>query len=85
MFARFNIVPHYAYRKLKMPGPRGVITVSGRAELPLTTEESTAALTAEATSGTFQSNHESTAKLPDTAKGVRTIAWQDSPARPELN
>ena len=28
-FARFNAVPHYAYLKLKMPGPRGVITISG--------------------------------------------------------
>ena len=31
-FARFNAVPHYAYLKLKMPGPRGVITVNGRSE-----------------------------------------------------
>ena len=31
-FARFNAVPHYAYLKLKMPGPRGVITVSGNTE-----------------------------------------------------
>ena len=28
-FARFMVVPHYAYLKLKMPGPHGVITVSG--------------------------------------------------------
>jgi hypothetical protein len=28
-FARFMAVPHYAYLKLKMPGPRGVITVNG--------------------------------------------------------
>ena len=28
-FARFNVVPHYAYLMLKMPGPRGVITVNG--------------------------------------------------------
>src|SRR3954471_1592115 len=28
-FARFMAVPHYAYLKMKMPGPRGVITVSG--------------------------------------------------------
>ena len=28
-FARFNAVPHYAYLKLKMPGPCGVITISG--------------------------------------------------------
>ena len=85
MFARFNVVPHYAYRKLKMPGPHGVITVNGRAELPLTAEESTATLTAEATSGTFQSNLESTTELPDTAKGVQTTMRQDSLARPELN
>src|SRR4051812_29051831 len=31
-FAKFNAVPHYAYLKLKMPGPRGVITVSGNTE-----------------------------------------------------
>ena len=28
-FARFNALPHYGYLTLKMPGPRGVITVSG--------------------------------------------------------
>ena len=28
-FAKFNAVPPYAYLKLKMPGPRGVITVNG--------------------------------------------------------
>ena len=31
-FARFNAVSHYAYLKLKMPGPHGVITVSGNTE-----------------------------------------------------
>ena len=69
-FARFNAVPHYAYRKLKKPGPRGVITVNGKAELSLGTKEYAAALTAEATNGTFQSNLESTARLLDTAKGL---------------
>ena len=29
-FSRFMVVPHYAYLKLKMPGPAGVITISGR-------------------------------------------------------
>src|ERR1043165_7577195 len=28
-FARFMAVPHYAYLKLKMPGPHGVITIGG--------------------------------------------------------
>ena len=27
--AKFMAVPHYAYLKLKMPGPRGIITVAG--------------------------------------------------------
>ena len=34
-FARFNAVPHYAYLKLKMPGPCGVITVNGNTERSL--------------------------------------------------
>ena len=38
-FARFNAVPHYAYLKLKMPGPRGFITVNGNTERSLRTEE----------------------------------------------
>ena len=46
-FARFNAVPHYAYHKLKMPGPRGVITVNGNMDCSLRTEEHTAALAAE--------------------------------------
>ena len=46
-FARFNAVPHYAYLKLKMPGPRGIITVSGNVERSLRAEERMAALAAE--------------------------------------
>ena len=64
------MVPHYAYRKLKMPGPCGIITVNDKAELPLGTKEYTAALTIEATSGIFQLNLGSIAMLPDTVKGV---------------
>ena len=45
-FARFNAVPHYAYLKLKMLGPRGVITVSGNTEHSLRAEEYVAALAA---------------------------------------
>ena len=46
-FAKFNAVPHYAYLKLKMPGPRGVITVNKNTERSLRTKEHTAALAAE--------------------------------------
>ena len=31
-FACFNAIPNYTYLELKMPGPRGVITVSGNTE-----------------------------------------------------
>ena len=27
--AKFMVVPHYAYLKMKMPGPKGLITVTG--------------------------------------------------------
>ena len=85
MFARFNAVPHYAYRKLKMPGPRGVITVNGKAEPSLGTNKYTTALAAETMSSTLQPNLESTSRLPDTIKGLQTISQNDTPARPELN
>ena len=38
-FAKFNAVLHYAYLKLKMPGPRGVITVNGNTKRSLFTQE----------------------------------------------
>ena len=46
-FTHFNAVPHYAYLKRKMLGPRGTIIVSGNAERSLRTEECVAALAAE--------------------------------------
>ena len=69
-FARFNVVPHYVYLKLKMPRPRGVITVNGNMERSFRTEENTAALAAEAQSDHFRQNLNSTVKLPDTVKRV---------------
>ncbi|KAI4988649.1 hypothetical protein ZWY2020_035889 [Hordeum vulgare] len=27
--ARFMVIPHYAYLKMKMPGPKGIITIAG--------------------------------------------------------
>ena len=46
-FARFNAIPRYAYLKLKMPGPRGIIIVSGNTERSSRAEERVAALAAE--------------------------------------
>ena len=53
-FAGFNVVPHYAYLMLKMPGPRGVITVNGNTDRSLHTEEHSAALAAEVQSSLLQ-------------------------------
>ena len=84
-FARFNAVPHYAYLKLKMPGPCGVITVNGNTKRSLRTEEHTVALAAEVQSSLFRQNLNSAVKLSDTVKRVRTTLQQDSQARPELD
>lgn len=42
-FARFDVVLHYAYMKMKMSGPNGVITISGKVEWSLKTEHTTLA------------------------------------------
>ena len=46
-FTRFNALPHYGYLTIKMPGPRGVITVSGITERSSRAEEHAMALAAE--------------------------------------
>ena len=67
-FARFNAVPHYAYLKLKMPGPRGVITVNGNTERSLRTEEHTTTLATEAQSNLLRQSTSSVFKDPNTFK-----------------
>ena len=37
-FARFNAIPHYASLTLKMPGPRGIISLKSNSECSLTME-----------------------------------------------
>ena len=55
-FARFNAVPHYTYLKLKMSGPRGIITVNGNMGRSLRTEEHIVALAAEVQGGLIKPN-----------------------------
>ena len=64
-FARFNAVPHYAYLKLKMPGPSSIITVNGNTKRSLRTEEHTAALTAKVQSSPLKPHNSSAIKPPD--------------------
>ena len=71
-FAKFNAVPHYAYRKLKMPGPHGVITVNGNTECSLRIEEHTAALAAVVQSDLLKQNLNSAVEPTNTVKRVRT-------------
>ena len=82
-FAKFNAVPHYAYLKLKMPGPRGVITVNGNTERSLRTEEHTAALAAEVQSSLSRQFSSPAIKRPDTVKRARSNLQQDRLARSE--
>ena len=84
-FARFNAVPHYAYLKLKMPGPRGAIIVNGNTERSLRTEEHTAALAAEVQTGLFKKIRNPVAEPTDNVKKVRTTLPQDNSARQELD
>ena len=85
VFARFNTVPHYAYLKLKRPGPRGVITVNGNMERSLRTKEQIAALAAEVQSGLLKQHHNPAAEPLDTIKRVWTTLQQDNAARQELD
>ena len=78
------MVPHYAYLKLKMPGPRGVITVNGNTERSLRTEEHTAAFAVEVQSSLLRQSTSSAIKDPDTFKRARSNRQQDYLARSEL-
>ena len=70
-------MPHYAYLKLKMPGPRGVITVNGNMEHSLRTEEHTAALAAEVQCSLLRQFPGLAVKRSDTAKRARSNLQQD--------
>ena len=78
-------MPHYAYLKLKMPGPRGAITINGNTERSLHTEEHTATLAAEVQSGLLKQKRKPAAKPLDITKRVRTTLQQDGSARQELD
>ena len=73
----FNAVPHYAYLKLKMLGPRGVITVNGNTERSLRTEEHTAAIVAEVQSSLSRQFSSPAIKRPDAVKRARSNLQQD--------
>ena len=82
-FAKFNVVPHYAYLKVKMIGPRGVITVNGNTERSLRTEEHTAALAAEVQCSLSRQFSSPAVKRSDMAKRARGNLQQDHLARSE--
>ena len=67
-FAHFNAVLHYAYLKLKMLGPCGVITVNGTTEHSLRTKEHTATLATEVQGGLIKPNNSPAINPPNTVK-----------------
>ena len=83
-FARFNVVPHYAQLKLKMPGPRGVTTVNGNTERSLRTEEHTVALAAEVQSSLSRQSTSSVFQDLDTFKRAQSNRQIDRLARSKL-
>jgi hypothetical protein len=66
-------VPHYAYLKLKMPGPRGVITIIGNTDRSLRMKEHTAALATEVQAAEEAAKDRATSRKAGTGKRVRTI------------
>ena len=83
-FARFNVVPYYAYLKLKMPRPRGVITVNGNTECSLRMEEHTVALAAEMQSSLLRQTANSATRSTDTFKRVQNNLQQNHKARSDI-
>ena len=73
----FNAVPHYAYLKLKMPGPREVITVNGNTERSLRMEEHTMAIATEVESSLSRQLSSPAIKRLDTVKRARSNLQQD--------
>ena len=78
-------MPHYAYLKLKMAGPSGIIIVNGNTEHYLRTEEHTAALATEVQSDRLKQNLHSATEPSDTLKRIRTTLQQESLAHQELD
>ena len=76
-FARFNAVPHYAYLKLKMPSPRGVITVNGNMDRSLRTKEHTAALAVEVQYGLLRQTTNPATTFSSSVKRGRNTPQQD--------
>ena len=83
-FARFNAVLHYAYLKLKMPGPRGAITISGNTERSLRAEDYVPALATEPLNGPSNPSNSSVFETTDMARRVRRTTSCSSPDKPEM-
>ena len=76
-FARFNAVPNYAYLKLKMPGPRGNITINGNTKRSLRTEGHTVAITAKIQCGLLKPHISSVIKPQASTTQDRSILELD--------
>nr|XP_051215918.1 uncharacterized protein LOC127333572 [Lolium perenne] len=87
-FARFMAAPHYAYNMMKIPGPRGIITVHGDPEMALECKDSSAKLA----DAVIADEHDNTAEhanlnhacpkdlfvLPRIDQIIDAVAWLES-------
>ena len=84
-FSGFSAVPHYAYLKLKMPGPRGVITINGNRERSLRTKEHTTATVVEVQSGPIKPYSPLAIRPSDFTMQDRSVLHTGSPVTSGLD
>ena len=82
-FAHFNAVPHYASLKLKMPGPRGIITISGDIRAFLMHGRTCGGFSSRTLNNLSNQNKRSVIKTADTARRVRRTTSCNSPDKPK--
>ena len=73
----------FARFKLKMPGPRGVITVNGNTDRSLRTHEHTAALATEVQCGLLRQTTSPATTISSSVKRGQNTPQQDQQARQE--
>ena len=81
-YARFMARPCYVYLKLKMPGPKGVITINGNTVCSLRTEEHALALAAEFHYTDDWQSPTSAVKAPKAGKRARSQSEVPEPPTP---
>jgi hypothetical protein len=86
VLAKFMVVPHYAYLKMKLPGPRGVITITGCYKKSIECTRASSKLTealviAEEKRQLLQRVERSSRAARRRASQLLTTSWQAAPRK----